>query len=93
VEGADGERTGVLVVRAWLEDASDKRLRARITHTLDVARPGETVIVTAGREEVYAAVRSWLEEFTATIDQPGAPKGGPPPAPSPGRSCKRMTAG
>jgi hypothetical protein len=53
------------VVRAWLEDATDKSLRARITHTLDVARPGETVILTATREEVYAAVRSWLEAFTA----------------------------
>jgi hypothetical protein len=55
----------VLVVRAWLEDATDRSLRARITHTLDVARPGETVILTATREEVYAAVRSWLEAFTA----------------------------
>jgi hypothetical protein len=63
VECPDGERTGVLVVRAWLEDATEKRLRARITHTLDVARPGETVVVTATREEVYAAVRSWLDEF------------------------------
>ena len=58
-----GQRTGVLVVRAWLEGATEKRLRARITHTLDVARPGEIVIVTATREQVYAAVRSWLEEF------------------------------
>jgi hypothetical protein len=53
----------VLVVRAWLEGATEKRLRARITHTLDVARPGEIVIVTATREQVYAAVRSWLDEF------------------------------
>jgi 16S rRNA G1207 methylase RsmC len=93
VEGADQERTGVLVVRAWLEDAGDKRLRARITHTRDVARPGETVIVTAGREEVFAAVRSWLEAFMPTIDEPGARKDGLPPAPSPGRICKRMTDG
>jgi hypothetical protein len=87
VDGPDGGRTGVLVVRAWLEDASDKRLRVRITHTLDVARPGETVIVTATREEVYAAVRSWLEEFTPTIDQWGARKGGSPPVPRQGESA------
>jgi 16S rRNA G1207 methylase RsmC len=87
VEGADGERTGVLVVRAWLEDATDEGLRARITHTLDVARPGETVIVTARREEVYAAVRSWLEEFTPMIDQSGARQGGSPPVPREGESA------
>jgi hypothetical protein len=77
----------VLVVRAWLEDASDKRLRARITHTLDVARPGETVIVTATREEVCAAVRSWLEEFTPTIDQSGPPRAGLLRSPRQGESA------
>jgi hypothetical protein len=65
VESPAVERVGVLVVRVWLEDASEAGLRARITQTLDVARRGEIVIVTATRDEVYAAVRTWLEAFTA----------------------------
>jgi hypothetical protein len=59
------QRTGVLVVRAWLEDATETGLRVRITQTLDVSRHGENVIVAARRDDVYAAVRSWLEAFTA----------------------------
>jgi hypothetical protein len=39
------ERTAVLVLRAWLEDATGTGLRLRITQTLDVSRHGETVIV------------------------------------------------
>jgi hypothetical protein len=51
------------VVRAWLEDASDMALRARITQTLDISAQDEVVIVTASAEDVCDAVRAWLDAF------------------------------
>jgi hypothetical protein len=58
------ERTGVLVVRAWIE-GDPAQLKARITHTTDVAarEPVSTTASTA--EQIYAAVRRWLDEFEA----------------------------
>jgi hypothetical protein len=61
------ERTGVLVIRAWLEhEAGAKRLRARITSTLDVSVPSATDTVGAASEkEIIGAVRAWLRAFAA----------------------------
>ena len=56
------ERTAVLVVRAWLE-GHPPRVVARITYTLDVARPDEVVLAVGSREEVAAGVDRWLEEL------------------------------
>lgn len=59
------ERTGVLVVRAWIE-GDPPQLKARITQTIDVAsrEPAATTASTA--EQIFAAVRRWLEEFEAS---------------------------
>lgn len=61
------ERTGVLVIRAWLEDEDGaKPLRARITSTLDVSAPRATDTVGAASEaEIVSAVRAWLRAFAA----------------------------
>jgi hypothetical protein len=56
------ERTGVLVLRTWLE-ADDPVLRASITGRFDVKEPGETSVVVAGRHPTVAAVNRWLERF------------------------------
>lgn len=48
-------------MRAWLEDASDMALRARITQTLDIAAQDEVVIVTSSTQDVCDAVRAWLD--------------------------------
>lgn len=56
------ERTGVLVVRAWIE-GDPGQLKARITQTIDVAsrEPVSTTASTA--EQIFASVRRWLHEF------------------------------
>lgn len=61
------ERTGVLVIRAWLEDENAaKPLRARITSTLDVSVPRATDKIGAASErEVVSAVRAWLRAFVS----------------------------
>ncbi|HEY3551202.1 MAG TPA: hypothetical protein VGK69_09155 [Gaiellaceae bacterium] len=55
------ERTGVIVVRAWLE--SNGRVRARVTAT-DLAKPAEeSVSPVEGVDEIVGLVRAWLERF------------------------------
>jgi hypothetical protein len=57
------ERTGVLVIRAWIEENGETRLRVRITRTLDVGRREEISTVAATPEEVTGAVAEWLDSF------------------------------
>ncbi len=59
-------RTGLLVVRVWIEgDSDDDGLRARITQTLDLFAGAEIVTAAATTDDVYAAVRGWLEAYLA----------------------------
>jgi hypothetical protein len=57
------ERTGVIVVRAWIENDASATLRARITTSSDLSSEEQTVTVAAGIDEVVAGVRDWLEAF------------------------------
>lgn len=60
------DRTGLLIVRVWIEgDASDSGLRARITHTLDLATGAEVVTAAATPDQIQATVREWLEAYLA----------------------------
>jgi hypothetical protein len=60
----DHERTGVLVVRAWIE-GDPPQLKARITQTTDVASREPVSSTASTAEHIFAAVRRWLEEFEA----------------------------
>lgn len=57
------ERTGILVIRAWIEANGETRLRARITGVLDVDAREEISTVAATPEEVTVAVADWLNVF------------------------------
>lgn len=64
---AADEKTGVLVIRAWLEeDLGESALRARITQTLDISRPQPLETAAASEEEILEIVRAWLRSFTVT---------------------------
>lgn len=56
------ERTGLLVLRAWLEPGNTP-LRVRITGRMDVRAPGERSWMCVGPEAASSAVRAWLLEF------------------------------
>jgi len=56
------ERTGVLVIRVWVEDHSGP-MRARITGRLDVHEGPETTVTAAGAQAATVVVRNWLEAF------------------------------
>jgi len=57
------QRTGVLVLRVWLEDGEQDGLRARITETLDISTPDEIERAAAGEGEILRAVGVWLRSF------------------------------
>jgi hypothetical protein len=61
------KRTAALVIRVWFEEEMDEAaLRARITRTLDVSRPGGSESCAATSEqEVVKTVRAWLRELSA----------------------------
>ena len=61
-----GERTAVLVIRAWIE-GEPPTLRMRITRTLDVDARDEATEATASIDEACAIVRRWLEQLQGPV--------------------------
>ncbi len=57
------ERTGLLVIRAWVETNGEPRLRARITQTADLSGRKETSTVAATRDDIASAVTEWLDRL------------------------------
>ena len=57
------DRTGILIVRLWIEATADQGLRARITQTLDAAGQGQETASAATPEDIYSVVRTWVETF------------------------------
>ena len=60
------ERTGVLVIRAWIETNGDERLRARITQTIDIEQREQSSTVVASADEICAAVSLWVNALMNT---------------------------
>jgi hypothetical protein len=59
------ERTGVLVIRVWIEPGAGGGIRARITRTLDVAERDEVATAASTPEEITRTVGDWLDAFLA----------------------------
>jgi hypothetical protein len=59
-------RTGVLVVRAWVEGDSSSGLRARVVSTLDVNRNESESRIAASVDDVTGIVRDWLNSLVTT---------------------------
>lgn len=71
MHGSSSDRTGVLIVRLWIEANHTKGLRARITQTLDTMAGEEAVAVAASADDICAVVKRWVEDFAL----PGSPEG------------------
>lgn len=57
------DRTGILIVRLWIEGTANGGFRARISQTHDAAGL-ERGMTTAGTpEDLYDVVRNWVETF------------------------------
>jgi hypothetical protein len=57
-----GERTGVLVLRVWIEAGTDE-FRARITADDELGSGERVTAVAATMEEILEFIRSWVHEF------------------------------
>lgn len=60
------DRTGILIVRLWIEGNAREGFRARITRTLDSTGPEQEMATAAAPEDIYTVVRTWVEAF---VDQ------------------------
>lgn len=56
-------RTGVLTIRAWLEDDAERPLRALIRYTLDVSAGSESSVTLAEPGDIVSAVERWLHDM------------------------------
>jgi hypothetical protein len=61
------DRTGVLIVRLWIEANHERGLRARITQTLGATATEQSLAVTASADDICAVVRRWVEDFANPI--------------------------
>ena len=61
------ERTGVVVIRVWIESAAEAGggFRARVTLVRDVEHNASETLVAATPEEIVEIVHGFLEEFAA----------------------------
>jgi hypothetical protein len=59
-------RTGLLIIRAWVEPGSSSPLRAHIRLTTDVAHGFERSLTLAQDVVVVEAVQAWLSEIVAS---------------------------
>lgn len=57
------DRTGVLILRIWIEAHPEKGLRARITETVDIVEGKQRTLAAASVREIVAIVCDWLERF------------------------------
>ena len=70
VETADHERTGVLVLRVWVEAGVRHGLRARITRTVPGGSTESITSAAATVDGVCTVVRRWLEELLPGRERP-----------------------
>ena len=59
------DRTGLLIIRAWIEDGSSAPLRAQLSQTSDVSTEIARRSVHTDVLEVGSEVQTWLREILA----------------------------
>ena len=57
------ERTGIMLVRLWIEANHPSGLRARITQTLDTTTTEHSVVVGASADDICEVVKRWVDTF------------------------------
>lgn len=62
---SERERTGVLVLRVWLERDARNGLRARITAESELGSGERTSVAAVTIEQILGYVRTWVENFVA----------------------------
>jgi hypothetical protein len=65
------ERTGILVIRVWLEQEPPGQLRARLTEAVDLGEVPTTFTTAADVRAICDAVEAWLQRFLETLGGDG----------------------
>jgi len=60
---APAERTGVLVLRVWMETDAETRLRARILHERSLGSGERVSLAASAVDEIVEIVSRWLQQF------------------------------
>lgn len=68
-----GDRSGLLIIRAWIEEGSSEPLRAHIRISDDVAKGFRRELTLARPELVCAEVGQWLEQLFGEARLPPEP--------------------
>jgi len=66
-------RTGLLIIRVWIEDGSEQPLRAQISVTHDVAGGIEQTVTLVRAAEVTRVVDDWILEMLGPTPSTGPP--------------------
>jgi hypothetical protein len=61
------DRTGLLIIRAWIEDGSPEPLRAEVRISMDVSAGFERTLTLARTDEVCATVKDWLADIVGHL--------------------------
>ncbi|HET9080136.1 MAG TPA: hypothetical protein VFO01_06430 [Trebonia sp.] len=59
------EKAGALIVRVWLEESGDPKLRIRMVGRLDLEGDDQVTAVAADIDEMLGYIRGWLERFAS----------------------------
>jgi hypothetical protein len=59
------DRTGLMIIRAWVEPGSARPLRAHLRFTTDVSSAFDSEVTLAEIEHVSSTVQTWLEDVLA----------------------------
>jgi hypothetical protein len=65
------DQTGLLIIRAWVEEGSPQPLRAEVRSTTDVSAGIQRSVPLAQATDVGAEVQEWLADVMGDADQPG----------------------
>ncbi|MGH3247798.1 MAG: hypothetical protein ACRDOI_16585 [Trebonia sp.] len=57
------ERAGALIVRVWLEESGDPKLRIRMVGRLDLEADDQVTAAAADIDEMLVYIRDWLKSF------------------------------
>ena len=65
-----GDRTGLMIIRAWVEEGSREPLRVQLRLTTDVSKGFEQTLNLSDVETASAAVERWLSGVLAEPTSP-----------------------
>jgi len=66
------DRTGLLIIRAWIEEGSSEPLRAQIRLGADMSAGFERTLILADPDQICTVVQEWLDDIVGDPEPRGA---------------------